>query len=159
MHLFFALILINCIINGKCIMSNVEKFFNQNDNSNNDFDYNNSVNEEIEVKLIKQKSQGLISGYFYNFYRNLWTIKGINGVECDCQLNNNAECIGDARFNYKGQSIRKYFAKNEYLANAFGEVFDELNKLYQDELEEIKSKEQQENINDIESSFNIFAVA
>jgi len=142
-------------------MSNVKKFFSNDVELENNQDFIQSKeNEAIEIKLIKQKSQGLISGYSYNYYRNLWNIRGVNGVECYCQLNENAECFGDIRFSYKGQSVRKYFSINEHLANAFGNVFDELNRMYQEELKEIELKKQEElNKNSFDMSMDLLAVA
>ena len=130
-------------------MTNVKKFFYKNCDECNDFDdvefVQSAEDEAIEIKLIKQKSQGLIAGYRYNFYRNLWNVKCNNGVECDCILNDDAECYGDVRFTYKNQSVRKYFAQPESLANAGAMVFDELLAMYQEELAEIEAKKNEEN--------------
>lgn len=152
-------------------MANVKKFFSNNCNENN-YDVSSSClnydqydcDENIEIKLIKQKSQGLISSYYYNSYRGLWNIKGVNGIECECQLNQNAECYGDVRFSYKGQTIRKYFSENENLANACGEVFEILNDMYKEYLtdEELKKKQENELLdnNDMfEMSMDMLAVA
>jgi len=127
-------------------MSNVQKFFNKNVSNDveeqNDF-FASEENEAIEIKLIKLKSQGLIGGYHYNFYRNIWEIKGNNGVSCECRLDNNAECFGDIKFIYKTQSIKKYLNNSATLADALNSVLDELEEMYQEELEEIKLKEEE----------------
>ena len=147
-------------------MSNVKKFFCKDLNECDEevcFEVSEE-NEAIEIKLIKQKSQGLISGYHYNFYRSVWNVKCNNGVECDCLLNNEAECYGDVRFTYKGQSVRRYFSNSISLANAGCLVFDELNEMYKEELRAIEEKNKQENENLLgnnffDASMDILAVA
>ena len=132
-------------------MSNVQKFFNKNclvaneDEKDDNVFFQSEEMDAIEIKLIKLKSQGLISSYHYNYYNALWDVKGNNGVSCECRLNENAECFNNVSFFYKTQSVDKYFSNSMTLADAFGSVYEELEEMYQLELEEEREKEKQYN--------------
>ncbi|GEM_PF-7109964 len=100
--------------------------------------------DTISLKLIKQKSRGIISDYHFDGENN-WSVKARNGVVYNGALDLDGYAVGTAYWNYKDISLRKYYSCPVAIDAESFNLYDEFAEIIKEqELERQKQAEQEE---------------
>lgn len=100
--------------------------------------------DAISLKLIKQKSRGIISDYRFEG-GIFWSVKARNGVVYNGALDANCDAIGSARWSYKDILLKKYYNCPVVIDAESFSIYDEfVGILEEEELERQKQAEQEE---------------
>ena len=100
--------------------------------------------DAISLKLIKQKTRGIISDYHFEG-GNFWSVKARNGVVYTGVLDENCCGVGSARWFYKDIILKKYYSCPVEIDVESFKVYDEFAEIIKEqELEKQKQAEQDE---------------